>query len=128
MVVEKVLLPNEEEKAAYHKIAEKENYTDGVKEVYMSEYDDGNVAPFVISPDEFGEMFDTETWIYYADSVMANEDGEIIYDVEHTIGDALTQFGKYEDDAVCVRNIGKECDYEILKHDKSYSEIYGTDY
>ena len=52
------------------------------------------------------------------------EDYSIISDYETLIGDALSHFGEYEDDSVYVRNEDTECDYEILKHDKTFDEIY----
>jgi hypothetical protein len=70
---------------------------------------------------------------YYADDVLALEyadrdTGEIKYDViddvEHTIGaDSLTHFGEYEDDSVHVRNDRLECDYEILRDYRKFSDI-----
>lgn len=87
------------------------------------------VEPFVISPDEFGEIpdFDTETWHYYADGVLVNTDEEIVEDAELYIGDALLHFGEFADDCVHVRNenIGIECDYEILRCDAPFNLVDG---
>lgn len=89
------------------------------------------IEPFVISPNEYGEIedFDTKCWTYYADLVLVDEEGEVVSDPESIIGDALSHFGDYEDDSVHVRNenIGIECDYEIIKHKKTFSEIYGSE-
>ena len=83
------------------------------------------VAPYVISPEEFGEKigYDTESLTYYADGILANDDYEIMVDLDNLIGDGLEHFGEYEDDAVCVRNDMLKCDYEILKHDKTFEEV-----
>lgn len=88
-----------------------------------------HVEPYVISPDEFGDtqFYDSKSWTYYADYVLTDEDGEIVCNPESIIGDALSKFGEYEDDAVHVRNENTECDYEILRHDKTFSEINGED-
>lgn len=88
-----------------------------------------NFAPYVISPDEFGDTqyYDTKNWTYYADFVLADENDEIVSDPESIIGDALAHFGDYEDDSVHVRNESTECDYEILKNEKTFSEIIGED-
>lgn len=87
------------------------------------------VEPFVISPDEFGEIpdFDTETWHYYADGVLVNTDEEIVEDAELYIGDALSHFGEFADDCVHVRNenIGIECDYEILRCETPFNLVDG---
>ena len=83
------------------------------------------IKPYVISPEEFGEFGnDTVSLTYYSDFVLADEDDEIIVDPESIIGDALEHFGEYEDDAVHVRNENVECDYEILKSEKTFSEVY----
>lgn len=90
---------------------------------------ENRVAPYVISPDEFGETqyYDTKSLTYYADFVLADDDGEMIVDYEDIIGDALAHFGEFEDDAIHVRNENTECDYEILKVEKTFSEVYGED-
>lgn len=87
------------------------------------------VAPYVISPDEFGEKdgYDTKSFTYYADSVLTDEVDDIVFEPETIIGDALSHFGEYGDNFVFVRNENTECDYEILKHDRTFSEINGED-
>ena len=144
----KTLLIDEEEKKQIkeeleneEEIHDKEVYVDKVndlgympeepkkhvtKEVFMKTYDDEEVVePYVIAPEEYGEIdsYETHSWTYYADGVLA-EDYSIISDYETLIGDALSHFGEYEDDSVYVRNEDTECDYEILKHDKTFDEIY----
>lgn len=121
----------------YTKYTEKLGYNlDISKEdgVIVSEDKDGSiyvepgvdyVAPYVISPDEFGETqyYDAKSWTLYTDSIITNEVGEIVDDPETYIGDALNHFGEYEDDSVHVRNENVECDYEIIKVDVSFEEI-----
>lgn len=83
------------------------------------------IKPYVIAPEEFGEYGnDTKSLTYYSDFVLADEDDEIISDPEAIIGDALEHFGEYEDDSVHVRDENIECDYEILKSEKTFSEVY----
>lgn len=97
-------------------------YADGEKIVeQVKEY----TKPYVISPEEFGEYGNkTVSLTYYADFVLTDEDDEIIPDPEAIIGDALEHFGEYEDDSVHVRDENIECDYEILKSEKTFSEVY----
>lgn len=81
--------------------------------------------PFVIPPEEFGELEDEgyskESLTYYADGVLADEEDEIVDDVEGTVGeDSLEHFGEYEDDSVFVRNHRLKADYEILLSQKEY--------
>lgn len=104
--------------------------------VIVTKEDDGSiwmeqgkdsVEPYVISPEEFGEddVYDTKSWTLYTDGVITDDIGQIVDDPENIIGDALDHFGEFEDDAVHVRNEDLECDYEIIKYPKSFSELNG---
>jgi hypothetical protein len=101
------------------------NYSDNVSE---EEVDENmiNDKPYVISPDEFGEFYDYEkiSLTYYADQVLADEDDELVEDIEETVGfESLNAFGEYEDDSVFVRNDRLKCDYEILLDQRKYSDV-----
>ena len=87
------------------------------------------IAPYVIAPEEFGEMdgYTTRSWTYYADFILTDEAGNIIFEPEKEIGDALEHFGEYEDDSIHVRNENKECDIEILKDEHTFTELNGED-
>ena len=82
-------------------------------------------VPYVISPEEFGEVgYEQIELTYYGDGILADDDDEIIDDVEDVVGSyALTSFGKYEDDAVFVRNDARRCDYEILADHRDYNDV-----
>lgn len=84
--------------------------------------------PYVISPEEFGD-FDEYTKLsltYYSDGVLADENDEIVDDIDETVGaDFADHFGEYEDDSVFVRNDRLKCDYEILRDNRSYSDVTG---
>ena len=81
--------------------------------------------PYVISPDEFGEDYETETLTFYSDGVLVYYiSDELVEDVDATIGsDSLSHFGEYEDDAVYVRNDSLKKDFEILRDSMKYSEV-----
>ncbi|NBI91881.1 hypothetical protein D3Z45_15190 [Lachnospiraceae bacterium] len=81
--------------------------------------------PYVISPEEFGEFDDYEkiSLTYYADGVLADDNNEVVDDVEDIVGDALDHFGEYEDDSVFVRCDERKCDYEILLDQRTFSEV-----
>ena len=90
--------------------------------------DDEVVTPYVITPEEFGKYneYGTKTLTYYADNVLTDEiDNPITSEEMITmIGpDALDHFGEYEDDSVYIRDEMNEMDYEILKSEKTFSEI-----
>lgn len=84
--------------------------------------------PYIISPEEFGD-FDEYTKLsltYYSDGVLADENDEIVDDIDETVGaDFADHFGEYEDDSVFVRNDRLKCDYEILRDNRSYSDVTG---
>ena len=82
--------------------------------------------PYVISPEEYGEIeeYTLIGFTYYADCVLADENNEIVEDVDACVGwDSLKTFGEYEEDSVHVRNDRLRCDYEILRHEQTYSEV-----
>lgn len=115
-----------------------EEYEDDFDE-YKDEYDDiieheqyGPVhqsyanKPYVITPDEFGDMgsYDTAGLSYYADKVLADEKGYAV-DINETIGDKNLQFfGEYEEDMLYVRNPNTNIDYEVFLDPRKYSEVY----
>lgn len=81
--------------------------------------------PYVISPDEFDENgYETISLTYYPDGVLVDDMGEIVDDVDDTVGtDSLNHFGEYEDDSVFVRNDERKVDFEILLAPRNYSDV-----
>lgn len=125
-------------KTEYTKMVNDMGYTSASRSTEYSVEEDGSiymapgpeeVAPYVISPEEYGAKtnYRIECWTYYADSVVTDNDDEIVWNPESIIGDALEHFGDYEDDSVHVRNEKFECDYEILKNEHTFTEINGED-
>lgn len=111
---------HEKEVDKYHAVLQKERYGGNREEGCPVE------RPYVISPEDFGELDEYEkvSLTYYADGVLTDEDDEVIDDVEDIIGeDSLTHFGEYEDDSVFVRNDILKTDYEILLDQRNYSEV-----
>ena len=120
----------QEEKDEYEQLLEDNGYSanpgDENYAVFNDFTDDENMKPFVIAPEDFGELgYDTKSWKYYKDFVLTDEEGEVVLDPENIIGDALSHFGAYEDGVVHVRNMDVECDYEIFKDERTFSEICG---
>lgn len=119
------------DKAIYTTIARDSGYYNDYTAVTEQEEvknEDERTEPFVINPIEYGEKddYETKSWTYYADFVMYDDgEEEIVSEPESIIGDALSHFGEYDDYAVYVRNDNLKCDYEILKHEKTFSEING---
>lgn len=136
--VEKVINKCKESKETVEDIVTAEGYS--IKnEEEIDEDDESNytvdvdpgievIAPYVITPEQFGEYseYGTKTLTYYADNVLTDEiDNPITSEeMETMIGpDALDHFGEYEDDSVYVRDENNEIDYEILRSEKMFSEI-----
>lgn len=76
--------------------------------------------PYVISPDEYGEVeeYSKTTLMFYSDGVITDEqDIPMEPDViDDTIGlDATEHFGEFEDDTVFICNDAKQAYYEILR-------------
>lgn len=81
-----------------------------------------------IDPVTFGDDkdYDTLTFTYYADGVVANEDNEEIadYEIVSLLGENFEDhFGEYEQDSVNVKNNKTKTYYEVLKDDRCYSEV-----
>lgn len=85
--------------------------------------------PHVISPDEYGDCdYTTISLTYYSDGVLADDEDEIVENIEDTVGaDFAEHFGDYEMDSVHIRNDRRKCDYEICKDNRSYSAVTGID-
>lgn len=103
------------------------DYASLLKNEGYTEYSKSNKEkPYVIAPEEFGDMdgYSQISLTYYADQVVADDADHILTNIEETIGfDSLSHFGEYEDDSVFVRNDRRKCDYEILLSQRKYSEI-----
>lgn len=81
--------------------------------------------PYVIEPDEFGDIeeYETVSLTYYADKILADEDNCVVHDIDELIGyESLDHFGEYEEDSVFVRNDKLKTDYEILLDERKYAE------
>lgn len=108
------------------KSEEIKNYRKMTREMYKANHEDEVGHPYVISPDDFGENpgYDRITLTYYADQILADENDEIIKDVEETVGfESLTRFGEYEADVVHVENDILRCYYEITKDLRKYVDV-----
>lgn len=89
----------------------------------------GEEKPYVISPDEFGELDDyTEISLtFYSDQFLTDENDELVEDIERTVGaESLNHFGEYEDDSVFVRNDRLKADFEILLDERKYRDVVKT--
>lgn len=114
----------------YAEELQKQGYTDYGKEFKekvkeIKNPDDGLRPPYVISPSEFGENDYTEVCLtFYADNLLADENDELVEDVEAVIGwESLSHFGDYEDDAIHVRNDRLKSDFEVIRVEERYCDL-----
>lgn len=79
-------------------------------------------APYVISPEEFGECgYETISLTYYSDGVLVDENDDLVDNANEIVGrDFASHFGEYEEDSIFIRNDSKKSDYEILRDYKNY--------
>ena len=126
--------PTEEDKTSSNNIIKEMKYTSYSKKKNKnskrkhSKNEDEELVPYVISPDDFGDNgYDTESFTYYADDVLANDYDEIIEYRELLIGNySLSSFGTYEEDIVHVRNDETQTDYEICRVNEKYSDVVSS--
>ena len=99
------------------------------EEIANGEWDDKDVyEPFIIRPDEYNKLhaYETLSLNYYADGVLTDELDNPIEDVESLVpADFADHFGEYDDNAVFVRNDNLECDYEILRDLRKFTDVVG---
>lgn len=107
---------------------EEEDYEEYEQKSYASnQYKKEN--PYVISIEEFSEEMDhydkVTVYFYEDDEVLADENEEVITDMDGTVGrDNMGFFGEGSNDpeVVYIRNEKLEIDYEVIRLSKSYSE------
>lgn len=119
---------------SYNNVVEKTGYNDMFKdkEKPASKKSGGRKKKVAdieyIDPVTFGDDkdYDTLTFTYYADGVVANEDNEEIadYEIISLLGENFEDhFGEYEQDSVNIKNNKTKTYYEVLKDDRCYSEV-----
>ena len=107
-----------------------QEYADLASKYTSKEVDAMEDRPYVISPEEYGELdgYESISLNYYADGVVADDFDNIVENVNYVIGeDSLDHFGEYEEDCVFVRNDSLRCDYEILRDTRNFEDIMNGD-
>lgn len=117
-----------QDQAVYNEIVHENGYVNysGIRtKETKTEKNDMSDAPYVISPDEFGDLgYETISLTYYAEDGMLTDDSDDPIDnIDEIVGtDSLFHFGEYEEDSVHVRNDRLQCDYEILLDQGKYHD------
>lgn len=120
--------PDRSEREAYSRLVKDSGYKPNQTDTNQDEEDDDMDKPYVIPPEEFGENdYETVSLTYYeGDGVLTDDIDEPMdeEDIEELVGaDFAEHFGEYENDSVFIRNDFMKIDYEILKDQRSFSEI-----
>jgi hypothetical protein len=106
---------------------------DDVASAYRS--DDGGkenirdmLRPHYIPFEDFGTFgYKTETLVYYADGVVADEWDNVVDNPKDLIGDDIDEhFDDYEGDAVYIRNDRKKTDYEVCRDLQTFANAMGA--
>ena len=116
--------PNISEYAAKIEKNGYKNYSEISEKSVKKEHKNGE--PYIITPEEFGEIDEYETVIltYYADDYLADNMDELVENVDEIIGwENLNHIGEYEEDALHIRNEKLKCDYEILRDLDNYKDV-----
>ena len=87
-------------------------------------------GPYLITPEEFGNGVGSEHELhsitYYSDGVLA-DDWDVILDLDDTIGEeSIEHFGDHVDDVIHVRNERLQADYEVVRDDRTYTDVLAT--
>lgn len=93
------------------------------------------LAPYVLHKDEFfAEEMSTEnylqlTYTYYAgDDILVDEDDKPIYNKDAVVGELKFGHGSGDPNCVYVRNMTRDCEYEVLYDPGLYSiEVLGLE-
>lgn len=107
------------------------NYSD-ISQKKTPKHDDSE-RPYIIRPEEFGEIdgYEIISLTHYSDGVLADDDDQNMADdeIDEVVGaDYAEHFGEYEDGSVFVRNDRLKCDYEILLDLRKFSELRNITY
>ena len=109
---------------SYSNNSEKPDLKTLAKEV--EEEEETEDGPHIIEPDEYGSFEDyfTVNLTLYSDGKLADDMDELVEDIEGTVGvENLKQIGKYEEDALHVRNDELKTDFEILRVLDKYYDL-----
>ena len=80
--------------------------------------------PYLIDSSDYGQddNFDPLCWEWYTDGVLANENNEIVDNIQEWIGDGLKVFAESEDNLFWVRNEKYGVDIEVARSGITYEK------
>ena len=111
----------------YSDIIKKEGYVDysEVKKEEKGEVEESFEGPVLIEEDEFADNpeYNTETFIYYADDVLADQRNNVVNTADEIVGTEYV-FAIEDEDVVYVRNDELEMYYEIIKDPGEFKDLF----
>lgn len=111
----------------YNDIIKKEGYVDysEIKKEEKGEVEESFEGPVLIREDEFGDNpeYSTDTFIFYADGVLADCNGHEINTALEIVGSEYL-YAIEDEDTVYVRNDEIEMYYEIIKDEGNYADLF----
>ena len=123
-------VPTETDEQKYENILKENGYTRNDEEPVSNKEVEDVEKPFVISPEEYGDIEEYEqvTLWYHSDGVLADDDGNKIDDVDEIVGkDSLKTFGDYEQDTVFIQNDRMKSYYEVMRDKDAYYDSHPTE-
>lgn len=80
--------------------------------------------PYLIDPSDYGQddNFDPLCWEWYTDGILANENDEVVDNIQEWIGDGLRVFAETEDNLFWVRNEKYGVDIEVARSGITYEK------
>lgn len=111
----------------YGDLIKKEGYVDysEVKKEEKGEVEEAHNGPILISEDEFAEdpEYSTDTFIYYADDVLADQNNNVINTADTIVGTEYV-FAIEDEDVVYIKNDELEMYYEIIKDPGEFKDLF----
>ena len=130
--IENGYVPAEVDLNTYADTLRSQGYTDyanannGIVPTRPVEEVDDVERPYVIHPNEFGEIdgYNIVSLLYFNDQVLTDDQYEPIEDADDAVGlESLETFGQYEPDSVFVRNDKRKTDFEILLDPRNFCDL-----
>lgn len=105
---------------------EKDNSSEVYLEPVNNEISSNIGKLYSISPDSVGEVagYDYVELLYFEDGFVTDDAFDEVKNIDETIGEDFFKYiGKYEEDVAYIRNDVTQCDYEIRKDRRYYTDI-----
>lgn len=121
--------PDEDPQEYMQRVYEYESELKRLQYTSVTHHEEGGgaaaiLAPYVISPDNFGDdEYETSMLTYYSDGVLEDDYWNVVPNPEDVVGDDfMNHFDEYTDDTVYVRNEELKTDFEITRDKRTHAE------